>query len=101
MATPEQWLARLAKLKVDRASGDPAPHKPLLLLVVLELAEQGLLPHQELPLTPELAFRFNTYWSMVLAAQATARYSLSLFSSEIEWFLVATGAGRQASHGSA
>jgi putative restriction endonuclease len=64
MATPEQWLAKLAKLKVDRANGDPAPHKPLLLLVVLELAEQGLLPHQELPLTPELAFRFNTYWSM-------------------------------------
>jgi putative restriction endonuclease len=65
MATPDQWLAKLAKLKVDRASGDPAPHKPLLLLVVLELAEQGLLPHQELPLTPELAFRFNTYWSIV------------------------------------
>jgi putative restriction endonuclease len=65
MATPEQWLAKLAKLKVDRASGDPAPHKPLLLLVVLELAEQGLLPNQELPLTPELAFRFNTYWSIV------------------------------------
>jgi hypothetical protein len=27
MASPEQWLAKLAKLKVDRASGDPAPHK--------------------------------------------------------------------------
>jgi len=65
MATPDQWLAKLAKLKVNRASGDPAPHKPLLLLVVLELAEQELLPHQELPLTPELAFRFNTYWSIV------------------------------------
>jgi hypothetical protein len=30
----------MAKLKVDKASGDPVPHKPLLLLVVLELAEQ-------------------------------------------------------------
>jgi putative restriction endonuclease len=38
----------LARLKVDRASGDPAPHKPLLLLVVLDLAEQGLLPPEEL-----------------------------------------------------
>src|SRR4051812_30832234 len=41
MATPEQWMAKLARLKVDKARGDPAPHKPLLLLIVLELAEQG------------------------------------------------------------
>ena len=41
MATAEQWLGKLAHLKVDKARGDPAPHKPLLLLVVLELAEQG------------------------------------------------------------
>jgi putative restriction endonuclease len=65
MATSEVWLARLAKLKVDKARGDPAPHKPLLLLVVLELAEQDLLPRDVLPLTPELAFRFCTYWSIV------------------------------------
>jgi putative restriction endonuclease len=67
MATAEAWLGKIATLKVDKARGDPAPHKPLLLLVVLELAEQDLLPHQELPLTPELAFRFNTYWSVVAA----------------------------------
>src|SRR5882757_2224330 len=65
MATPEQWLAKLAKLKVDKASGDPAPHKPLLLLVVLELAEQGMLPDRDLPLSPELAFRFSTFWRIV------------------------------------
>src|SRR5947209_18000368 len=64
MATPEQWLAKLAKLKVDRARGDPAPHKPLLLLVILDLAESGQLPPMPLPLTPELAFRFCTYWSV-------------------------------------
>jgi putative restriction endonuclease len=65
MATPEQWLAKLAKLKLDKARGDPAPHKPLLLLVVLELAEQNQLTKPELALTPELAFRFCTYWSIV------------------------------------
>jgi putative restriction endonuclease len=67
MATNEDWLAKLAHLRVDRASGDPAPHKPLLLLVVLELAEQGLLPSEVLPLTPELAFRFASYCSVVAA----------------------------------
>lgn len=65
MTTSEQWLSKLTKLKIDKARGNPAPHKPLLLLVVLELAEQGLLPSDVLPLTPELAFRFCTYWSVV------------------------------------
>lgn len=65
MATAEQWLSKLTKLKVDKARGDPAPHKPLLLLVILELAEQKMLPKDVLPLTPELAFRFCTYWSIV------------------------------------
>jgi putative restriction endonuclease len=55
----------LAALKVDRARGDPAPHKPLLLLVVLELAEQTRAFGDTLPLTPELAFRFCTYWGIV------------------------------------
>src|SRR5687767_12397161 len=77
MATPEQILAKLAKLKVDRATGDPAPHKPLLLLVVLELAEQGVLAAPVLPLTPELAFRFFTYWSIV-AHRRTQRPDIRL-----------------------
>ena len=63
-ATKEHWLAKLAKLRVD-LRGNPAPHKPLLLLVVIELAEQGLLPKGTVPLTPELAFRFCTYWTIV------------------------------------
>ena len=65
MATPDHWLAKLTRLKVDRASGDPAPHKPLLLLVLLDLAEAGQLPPGVIPLTPELAFRFFTYWPII------------------------------------
>jgi len=65
MATPEQWLSKLTRLRVDRARGNAAPHKPLLLLVVLELAEHSMLPSEALPLSPELAFRFFTYWSIV------------------------------------
>jgi putative restriction endonuclease len=62
--TRERWLAKLAKLKID-LKGNPAPHKPLLLLVIVELAEEDLLPNGTLPLTPELAFRFCTYWGIV------------------------------------
>lgn len=69
MATPEQWLAKLPRLNVYKAKGVPAPHKPLLLLVLLELAEQDQLPNEMLPLTPELSFRFFTYWNIVAHRQ--------------------------------
>lgn len=65
MATLEKWLSKLTKLRVDRASGDPAPHKPLLLLTILEMAERNELPTELLPLTPELAFQFYSYWDIV------------------------------------
>jgi hypothetical protein len=65
MNRPDYWLGKFSKLRIDRARGDPAPHKPLLLLALCDLAEQGALPHGAWPLSPELAFRFYTYWSIV------------------------------------
>jgi putative restriction endonuclease len=65
MPTANQWLGRIAKLNVYRARGGPAPHKPLLLLVILEMAEQGALATDRLLLTPDLAFRFCSFWSIV------------------------------------
>lgn len=65
MATITQWLDRLTHLRVDAARGNPAPHKPLLLLVLLDLAEAGQLPARTLALTPDLAFRFFAYFKIV------------------------------------
>lgn len=65
MATAEQWLAKLTHLHVHQGKDGPAPHKPLLLLVLMDLADEGSLPREMLPLTPELAFRFATYWTIV------------------------------------
>ena len=61
MNRADHWLTKFSHLRRDRARGDPAPHKPLLLLALCDLAEQGALPHSTLPLSPELAFRFYTY----------------------------------------
>lgn len=54
----------LGDLRVDHSTGDPAPHKPLLLLTVLDLAERYELS-EVLELTPELAFAFCSYFSVV------------------------------------
>jgi putative restriction endonuclease len=60
----ERWLKIAANLRVDRKH-NIAPHKPLLLLVVADLAEEGTLTDTELPLTGELAFRFLAFWTVV------------------------------------
>jgi putative restriction endonuclease len=39
----DYWLAELSKLRVDQARGDPAPHKPLLLLVSCDLVEKEVV----------------------------------------------------------
>jgi putative restriction endonuclease len=59
------WLHKLATLRIDRARGNPAPHKPLLLLVILEMVENGELASPEVTLSPDLAFRFSVFWSVV------------------------------------
>lgn len=64
MGNANHWLQVLSKLRVNRSQG-PAPHKPLLLLVLLEMFENGELPSNVLNLTPELAFRFSQFWRIV------------------------------------
>lgn len=62
----EKWLKVAANLRVDRKD-NIAPHKPLLLLVVAGLADEGKLAQPVLPLTGELTFRFLTFWAAVAA----------------------------------
>jgi putative restriction endonuclease len=59
------WLNKLATLRIDRAHGNPAPHKPLLLLIIIEMAEKGEITSGEVTLSPDLAFRFSAFWSVV------------------------------------
>jgi putative restriction endonuclease len=59
------WLQKLATLRIDRAHGKPAPHKPLLLLVIMEMVEKGEIESAEVTLSPDIAFRFSVFWSVV------------------------------------
>jgi putative restriction endonuclease len=71
------WLHKLATLRIDRARGDPAPHKPFLLLVILEMADRGEITGPELPLSPDLAFRFSLF-SLVIADRKRPRLELRM-----------------------
>ena len=76
MVLESQWLATLGNLRVNRSQG-LAPHKPLLLLVVLEMIENGDLQGPLLKLTPELAFRFSQFGTIV-AHRRTQRLDVRL-----------------------
>ena len=60
----QRWLERLSSLNCS-VSTDIAPHKPLLLLIVCDLAEAGLLTSTVLRKDGDLAFRFGSYWTVV------------------------------------
>jgi putative restriction endonuclease len=80
------WLAKFARLRIDTATN--APHKPLLLLVVLDLAQEGTLGPETLALTPQLAFRFCTYWSIVAhrrKQQPDVRWPFTKLKTEGVW----------------
>jgi putative restriction endonuclease len=75
MPAPElekHWLQKLRRLNPNRqhAKGDGAasyaPHKPLLLLALLDLAGEAALDSR-VPLSAGLRLRFNESWSVVLA----------------------------------
>ena len=65
LAEADKWLAQIASLNVYRAKHGVAPHKPLLLLVLLDLAEKQELQGDILGLTLELSFSFDSFWRVV------------------------------------
>lgn len=72
----QRWLTVAGNLRVDRKQ-NIAPHKPLLLLVVAELVEEGALTSARLSLTGELVFRFLAFW-VVVAKRRSQRPDIRL-----------------------
>jgi putative restriction endonuclease len=69
-STVDRWLGKLTRLRAgngkstDGLSGQ-APHKPLLLLSILDLAESGKLSGRVITRTPELVLRFRELGTLV------------------------------------
>lgn len=52
--TWQHWLERLYNLRRDKRECYERPHKPVLLLAILDLLDRGILTRNEVPLTPDL-----------------------------------------------
>lgn len=67
-ARTKHWLGILTKLNPASGRGEcsgKAPHKPLLLLCLLDMAESGELPARTFTRSPGLVLRFRSYSSLV------------------------------------
>jgi putative restriction endonuclease len=109
-ATLSNYLKSFSRLRTDRTGGwtavthGQAPHKPILLLSVLNLFAQGRITANLIKITPELCELFAVYWSKVIPPERRGNLALPFFHicSSGFWHLVpqpgqetALGATRQ------
>jgi len=61
----EKWLERLYNLRRDKSGSHERPHKPALLLSIIELLDRGVITRNEIPLSDELVATFKRYFAVV------------------------------------
>lgn len=74
---------------------ESAPHKPLILLSVIQAFEYGLLTDNRIAITPELTSIFKTNWNSLVTTGHTLSFAMPFFRLKNEpgnwWRLVANG----------
>ncbi len=92
-----EWARRLTELRTDvnrdHYPGQPghrAPHKPVLLLSVMDLVAEGAVARNFVELTPDLVETFSLYWSKLMPPERRGIVAYPFFHlrSEGFWHLV-------------
>ena len=63
--TWERWLERLYSLRRDKRGTHERPHKPVLLLSIIDLLDQGIIKTNAVPLSDDLVQTFKRYFEVV------------------------------------
>ncbi len=79
------YSKKISNLRVNRTRSIP-PHKPILLLAVIELFEQGLLQKNQIYLSAELIAAFLKYWDRLGSTSYRANIALPFFNMTNEGF---------------
>ena len=61
----DNWLERLYNLRRDKSGPHERPHKPVLLLSIIDLLDRGLISDNAVPLSEELVATFKRYFEIV------------------------------------
>ena len=74
------YIKKLTHLKVDRSKGQPAPHKPLLLLSIIQEFEIGNVSVNKIYITAELVARFkDNFRRMVQVEKFVPNFALPFY----------------------
>ena len=79
------YIQKFSRLRTDRTGGwgaatqGQAPHKPLLLLAVIDLFAQERITANLIEITPELGELFAAYWSKVMPPERRGNLTLPFF----------------------
>jgi putative restriction endonuclease len=72
-------LLKLTSLNRGITKYGKAPHKPILLLAVIDGFEKGYLWGKEVPISEELLTSFHDYWKLLVETGNDANFSLPFF----------------------
>lgn len=61
----ETWLERLYSLRRDKRGSHERPHKPVLLLSIIDLLDRGVIKTNAVPFSDELVETFKRYFAVV------------------------------------
>lgn len=61
----EEWLERLYNLRRDKRGSHERPHKPVLLLSIIDLLDRGAIRENAVALSDELVATFKRYFAVV------------------------------------
>lgn len=79
------YINKFSHLRTDRTGGwtvatqGQAPHKPILLLSILDLFAQGRITTNLIEITPDLGELFVAYWSKVMPPERRGNMALPFF----------------------
>ena len=82
------FIRKLSKLKIDRSKGEPAPHKAVLLISVIQLIDTGFISDNRILITPELVARFKDNWHLLVKNDRfNPNFSLPFYHLKSDGFL--------------
>ena len=89
------YLNKIKKLRVDRSRSKPAPHKPILLLAVLDLFEIGAISSNKIEPSPQIAESFLKFWHLVSSEKPRIFLPFFHLKSDQFWHLHAKAGNEQ------
>ena len=89
MKSLAKYLKDFKKLHINKSHG-VAPHKPILLISILQGFQNGLIDTKKIFITPELVALFKTNWNLLVTTSHVCRISYPFYylKSEKFWKLI-------------